>query len=357
MGSNFPDYVILLIMKIANWGNYPIIEGQEFSPKNQSEINQIIKALPSCIARGNGRSYGDASLHENVISSLQLNKITAFDKNEGTVTCEAGVLLGDLLNTIVPHGFFLPVVTGTKFITIGGAIASDVHGKNHSTSGTIARHIRRFDILTADGKIRECSPSKNKELFWASFGAMGLTGFVLNATLSLIKIESAYVKQESIKTDNLADTIQLFNESHDWDYTVAWLDSGLGGVKLGRSIFIRGRHANIEQLRSKKNKSSPLILKQPRSLEIPGLFPSRLINPLSLKAFNALYYHKQRGNLRVQTSTYEDFFFPLDRLRAWNRIYGKNGFIQFQVVIPFAYSTIALVKCLIKYDRPLSIAT
>jgi len=232
-------------------------------------------------------------------------------------------------------------VTGTKLVTVGGAIAADVHGKNHSTAGSIAGYITRFEILTAEGKTRECSPTKNKDLYWASFGAMGLTGFILNATISLIKIETAYVDQETIKTNNLAETIQLFEESRDWDYSVAWLDSGKEGVNLGRSIFIRGRHASIDQLKNDKRKSSPLVLKKTIKLEIPELFPSRLINSLSLKAFNALYYHKQRIPSRVQISTYEDFFFPLDRLNAWNRVYGKSGFLQYQVVIPFEYSTIA----------------
>lgn len=342
MGGNIPGYVILLIMKISNWGNYPVTEGQEFSPKSQIEITQIVKALPSCIARGNGRSYGDASLHENVISSLHLNKILGFDKNVGLVKCEAGVLLGDILKAIVPHGYFLPVVTGTKLVSLGGAIAADVHGKNHSGAGTIAKYITRFEILTADGKTRECSATKNKDLFWASFGAMGLTGYILNASISLIKIETAYIDQESIKTDNLADTIQLFKESREWDYQVAWLDTGQEGVKLGRSIFIRGRHASIEQLKSDRKKSSPLDLKKTRKLEIPERFPSRLMNSISLKAFNALYYHKQRAPHRSQISTYEDFFFPLDRLKEWNRLYGKNGFMQYQVVVPFAFSAIAI---------------
>jgi len=239
------------IRTIANWGNFPEIEAQEVDTKHLVHLMNDSTANNTFIARGNGRCYGDASLNETVVTTLDLNHFIDFDKEKGEMECQSGVLFSELLEFLVPKGFFLPVTPGTQFITLGGAIAADVHGKNHHMEGCFSEFVLDFQLLTSSGTIVRCSAEENADLFWQTIGGMGLTGVILSARFSLKKIENSYIYQESIKAKNLDEVFTLFEDSKDWTYTVAWIDCLQKGKNIGRSILMRGEHASNEQLSKK----------------------------------------------------------------------------------------------------------
>ena len=319
--------------KISNWGNYPVIESDEFIPISENQIVDYLKQKSEVIARGNERCYGDANLNQNSISLLKLNHFISFDPNNGIIECEAGTLLSDILEFIVPKGFFLPVTPGTKFITLGGAVASDVHGKNHHINGCFSDHVQEITIINSMGETIKCSPQENKELFWATIGGMGLTGIITRVTFRLKKIETAYIKHEAIKAENLDQIFQLFEESDKWTYTVAWIDCLQKGNHIGRSILFRGEHATLNEI-NENQKKSPLELKPKLKLNVPIMFPNFVLNSLTVKVFNFLYYNKQFSKKIKNIIDYNTFFYPLDAIENWNKIYGKQGFIQYQFVIP-----------------------
>lgn len=210
--------------KITNWGLYPVIDAEMKSGETLREVRNFLMENKEVIARGNGRSYGDAALSDAIFSTKRLNKFISFDRIEGVLECESGVLLSDILEISVPQGYFLNVTPGTKFISVGGAIASDVHGKNHHAEGCFSEYVISFQLMKANGEVIQCSRQENEEVFWATIGGMGLTGIILSAKIKLKNIESSYIRQESIKAENLDEIFQLFDESEDWTYTVAWID-------------------------------------------------------------------------------------------------------------------------------------
>jgi len=320
-------------MKIANWGNYPIVEGDVTSLEFEDEIMNYATQQDAFTIRGNGRSYGDSSLDAHIFSTLKFNKILSFDTEKGIISCQSGVLLSEILALIVPKGFFLPVTPGTKLITVGGAIGADVHGKNHHKDGCFSAHLIDFELLNANNEIIRCSKTENTDLFWLTCGSMGLTGIILNVTFSLKKIVTAYIRQESIKASNLDEIMDLFEHSQNWTYTMAWLDCLQKGKSLGRSVMMRGEHAEIEEI-SEQKKAKPLVLDVKPKLSIPFYFPNFALNTFSVKAFNFLYYNKQFAGQSNQIIPYEPFFYPLDAIYHWNRMYGKNGFTQYQFVLP-----------------------
>lgn len=330
---------------LSNWGNYPEIESEVFEFEFLDQAQKLIKDSDQILARGNGRCYGDAALGKRILSTLKLDKLLAFDAQKGILTCQSGVLLSDILDFIVPHGFFLPVTPGTKFITVGGAIAADVHGKNHHKDGCFSDHLLHFKLVNEEGKIMTCSAQENSELFWATVGGMGLTGVIISASFSLKTIESVYIRQESIKAKNLEEIMQLFEESESWTYTVAWIDCLQKGDKQGRSLLMRGEHARLNEL-SAGRKKHPLKLKAKKKITIPSFFPSFMLNNLSVKAFNFLFYNKQFSKKKESIIDYDSFFYPLDALYQWNRIYGKAGFTQYQFVIPKGKGLAALKQVL-----------
>ena len=344
-------------MKVSGWGNFPMIDASVFSPSSEEEVVQCTSALTSCVIRGNGRSYGDAALYDNVVSTLRLDTVLHFDATHGKVQCESGVLIGTLLKMIVPQGYFLPVVPGTQHITVGGAIAADIHGKNHHLDGTIANFVESMDILLADGNVVTCSANENANLFWNTFGGMGLTGFILRASLRLRPIKTSYVVQETIKCDNLAETMRMFETSSRWRYTVAWLDALKGGMEVGRSMFSRGEHAAFQHLEKKAHLRNPLAISNPITIRVPQIVPSVVINKYGIQAFNALYYGKQRQKAKRKVVHFNRFFFPLDAITDWNNLYGKEGFLQYQMVIPYDYSTIALGEIISKIHQSKAFCT
>ncbi|MBQ0151668.1 MAG: FAD-binding oxidoreductase [Chryseobacterium sp.] len=321
------------IQKVTNWGNYPIVEKEMRSEDSFKNIKEFILNHKEVIARGNGRCYGDASLGESIFSTKKLNKFISFDRLNGVIECEAGVLLSEVLEVSVPQGYFLYVTPGTKFVSVGGAIASDVHGKNHHAEGCFSEYVKEFKLMTDNGDVVSCSKTENTDLFWSTIGGMGLTGIIISAKFKLKNIESSYIRQESIKADSLDEIFQLFDESESWTYTVAWIDCLQKGKDIGRSILMRGEHAFRHELTGKEAQN-PLLLKKKLQPTVPLFFPNFILNNLTVKIFNYLYYKKQSKKEVKGFIDYETFFYPLDAINDWNKIYGKSGFIQYQMVIP-----------------------
>ncbi|UFK97445.1 FAD-binding oxidoreductase [Kaistella faecalis] len=321
------------IQKVTNWGNFPVVEKEIKSEDSIERIKDFVRNNNEVIARGNGRCYGDASLSEHIFSTRRLNKFISFDRLNGVIECESGVLLSHVLEVIVPQGYFLYVTPGTKFITVGGAIASDVHGKNHHAEGCFSEYVEEFSLLNENSEVITCSRTENEDKFWATIGGMGLTGIILSAKFKLKNIETAYIRQESVKAQNLDEIFKLFDESESWTYNVAWIDCLQRGKNIGRSIMMRGEHAFKHEL-PKKMQENPLRLKKKMIPKIPFYFPDFLLNKFTVKLFNFLYFNKQQQKMVKNYVDYETFFYPLDVVNDWNKIYGKSGFIQYQMVIP-----------------------
>ncbi|MBW8686903.1 FAD-binding oxidoreductase [Chitinophaga rhizophila] len=319
--------------RLANWGNYPAISCDESTFSQEDQVQDFISAHSSVIARGNGRCYGDASLAKHSVSTLKYDKVLAFDTTNGVFECQSGITLDQILDIIVPKGWFLPVTPGTKFITIGGAVASDVHGKNHHVDGSFSRHIIEMDVITGNKETITCSAEKEPDLFWATCGGMGLTGIITRVKFGLKKIGTAYIRQKQIKAKNLEDLIRLFEEYSAYTYSMAWIDCLQKGDAFGRGILIVGEHATPEELNEQQRKA-PLELGQKRKLSMPFNLPSFTLNTLTVKAFNWLYYLKNTKREINNVIPYEPFFYPLDAILHWNRGYGKAGFVQYQFVLP-----------------------
>ncbi|WP_312174425.1 FAD-binding oxidoreductase [Chryseobacterium sp.] len=324
-----PDFV----QKVTNWGNYPIVEKEMRSEDSFQKIKEFVLTHNEVIARGNGRCYGDASLGEYIFSTKKLNKFISFDRLNGIIECESGVLLSDVLEIAVPQGYFLYVTPGTKFVSVGGAIASDVHGKNHHSEGCFSEYVIEFKLMIENGDIITCSREENSEKFWSTIGGMGLTGIILTAKFRLKNIQTAYIRQESIKAENLDEIFRLFEESESWTYNVAWIDCLQKGKHIGRSILMRGEHAFQHEL-PQKFRDQPLRLKKKFEPKVPFYFPGFVLNAFTVKIFNYFYFKKQSKKEVTDFIDYETFFYPLDFVKDWNRIYGKSGFIQYQMMIP-----------------------
>lgn len=329
--------------KIANWGNYPHVEAAVYQNKLSEEIYDSVKSCPSIIARGNGRCYGDSSLNKNIFSTLPLNKVIKFDKQTGVFECEAGRLLSDILAIIIPKGFFLAVTPGTKFITIGGAIAADVHGKNHHLQGSFSKHLIAFDLLIDTGEIITCTPFSNEKLFWQTCGGMGLTGIILKATIQLQKIETTYIHQKTLKANHLFQLMDLMEENENYTYSVAWIDGLAKGKNLGKSLLMLGEHLLLGDL--PKGLKVNALHRQSR-FKIPFYFPSFLLNQWTIKVYNFLHFYKNSKQESNQIKYYDSFFYPLDSLGGWNKMYGKKGFTQYQLVLPLEKSRQGLVEIL-----------
>jgi len=307
----------------SGWGNYPVVESEVLGFSSEAELSERLRA-EGVIAQGLLRSYGDSALSERAITTSSFNRFLSFQPETGMLTCESGVSLSDILDVFLPRGWFLPVTPGTKFVTIGGAIASDVHGKNHHKSGSFCNHVSSIDIMLPSGEVLTCTHQTNADLFRATCGGMGLTGVILRATLRLDPVNSAYIDQETVKARDLAHIMELFESSMDWTYSMAWIDCLSSGSSLGRSIMMRGEHSN----------EGPVNIPPKRKLSVPMNFPGFVLNNLSVRAFNMLYYAKAPSGTARGTVDYDSFFYPLDAINNWNRIYGKRGFTQYQFVLP-----------------------
>ena len=313
-------------MELSGWGKYPVIDSEVIQPLSMQDVLQSISGTPqkSLIARGLGRSYGDSSLAAQVISTAYLDHLLKFDDTTGVLTCSAGVSLADILAVFVPKGWFLSVTPGTKFVTVGGAIASDVHGKNHHLEGSFTEHVSALKIATVSHGIIECSRELHPELFRATCGGMGLTGIIVQASIQLRPIKSAYINQATIRASNLEEALELFEAHQNTTYSVAWIDCLSTGKALGRSLLMLGEHAD----------SGGLTTGKASKLAIPVNMPGILLNRYSIQAFNFLYYHRVIKQRSERLAHYEPFFYPLDGIQQWNRMYGKNGFTQYQFALP-----------------------
>lgn len=309
-------------MGLLSWGMFPKIITKKFSLRNTAALKSYIEEVDEFIPYGNGRSYGDSALNKNVLHVKPYNNFLAFDEEKGLLRCQAGVLLCEILDSVVRKGWFLKVTPGTKLITVGGAIASDVHGKNHHVEGCFSECVEEFSIMLPNGETKLCK--KGDELFYTTCGGMGLTGVILSATISLKKINSKNIKQTTIKTKNLEETFEAFEKYQDMPYSVAWIDCLAKDDALGKCLLMVGDFAD----------DGDLDYKSKKKLSIPFNFPSFALNNLSVKAFNWLYYAKTKDGISKQKVDIDTFFYPLDAIGNWNRIYGSGGLTQYQFILP-----------------------
>lgn len=313
---------------LSSWGRYPK-HLQTGHPVNwPSELKAAVQAAGhDTLAYGRGRSYGDSCLaaSDHVIAMEGMDRFLSVDWSSGQVFAQAGLTLDTLIRTALPRGWFIPVTPGTKFVTLGGAVANDVHGKNHHVMGTFGRHVQRILLDRADEGVIECSRELNPELFAATVGGLGLTGVILAVELTLRPVRSTRVAQRNIKFGNLQEFFEL-SALHDADheYAVAWIDCLSTGASAGRGHYTLGNHAEDGILDAPSTKAKSMPVDPPISL----------VNGLSLRMFNALYYGRQREKEVLATVGYDGFFYPLDKLLHWNRMYGRAGFQQYQCVVP-----------------------
>ncbi len=325
-------------MECRSWGG--LVARNTEIVAAQGWIENPVRHRAPVLAYGNGRSYGDSCLNDGgaLILGRGLNRILAFDRETGLVTCEAGVLLDDLMKLCVPAGWFPPVTPGTAFVTIAGALANDVHGKNHHRAGTFGQHVHAFELLRSDGTRLTCAPDTNGELFAATIGGFGLTGLITQVTLQLMPVASSDMMQEALHFDGLDRFFEIAAESDaTHDYTVAWIDSLAGGATFGRGVFFRANHAPA---------SDAPPGRAARTLPFPLKPPVPLINGLTLRAFNWLYRNAQPRSPEPRRIAYRPFFYPLDRVANWNRAYGPKGLRQFQCAVPMAHARAAVEEML-----------
>jgi FAD/FMN-containing dehydrogenase len=311
---------------IQGWGRHPRIDAEVTHPTTSQSARIALGSRPSLIARGLGRSYGDSSLAPHAMQSDRMSLFLAFDEANGVLTAQAGVSLDQILTQFVPRGWFLPVTPGTRFVSLGGAVASDVHGKSHHSTGCFSDCVLSFVLLLADGQAWNCSRDENPELFRATCGGMGLTGVILAVTLKLKRIQSAFFDQVTYKCPNLDAVLERFDETAQSTYSVAWIDCVSSGRSLGRSVLNVGEHSA----------EGGLVPHRAPGLRVPFVPPVPLVNPFTIKAFNALVYGKELRAVKRDRVHYAPFLYPLDVASDWNRLYGKDGFTQYQLAIPTA---------------------
>jgi decaprenylphospho-beta-D-ribofuranose 2-oxidase len=333
-------------MKLSGWGRYPVLEARVHRPRSVDALRQLFVTEPQLIARGNGRAYGDSAINTSAtIETRHLNRMIAFDPASGQLIAEAGVLLGDIIAAFLPRGWFPMVTPGTKFVTLGGAIAADVHGKNHHRDGSFRACVDWVDVMGPDGETRRCSPQDDPALFDHTLGGMGLTGIILRAAIRLRPVESAWIRQTMIAAPNLNAAMAAFEAAHDATYSVAWIDCLGTGANLGRSLVMLGEHAARADL-PLRQAHAPLEIKTKRKRSVPFDFPAFALNSATVRAFNALYYRAGAKKTGTQLVDWDSYFYPLDAILGWNRIYGRKGFAQFQCALPLDQSEAGLTGLL-----------
>ncbi len=331
-----------------SWGRYPRVKAAQVIPVYwRDELPDLSALAAPLLPYGYGRSYGDSCLNAGGTTLVMsyLRRLISFDADEGLLRCEAGVSLAEVLAVVVPRGWFVPVSPGTKFVTVGGAIANDVHGKNHHKAGTFGCHVTQFELLRSNGERFICSPEQNSELFRATIGGLGLTGLILWAEFRLKRIVNPYIDMESIRFESLDEFFELSEASdQEYEYSMSWVDILIGGKGLCRGKFMRGNSNRSRRLANKP-------LKKGRKLAVPIDIPSFVLNTYTIKAFNEAYYNIQRSKQIQKVVSYEPFFYPLDSIHDWNRLYGRRGFLQYQFVVPFATAHDAMREVLERIRR------
>lgn len=321
--------------RIAGWGRYPTVEGELRPARTRADVPAAMVAPRAVIARGNGRSYGDAAIGTDVtLDMLPLDRMMAFDPETGLLKAEAGVLLSEVIDAFLPRGFFPVVVPGTRYVSVGGAIAADVHGKNHHRDGSFGDHVEALTLVTGTGEVITASRQENADVFFATTGGMGLTGTILDATFRLRRVETGWVRQTTRVAANLGAAMDALDAGDASLYSVAWIDCVAKGADLGRSLVYLGEHASRSKMDARALGDPFPALGAPK-IGVPVDLPGFTLNPLSVSAFNAVYY--AAGARKADEPflvAFGPYFFPLDGIRAWNRIYGRRGFVQHQCVLP-----------------------
>ncbi len=316
--------------ELSGWGRFPKIHTKELIPQSESELVEIVRRNDSYIARGNGRSYGDSSINKNLtITMTRMNRILQWNQDSGELVAESGILIADIVDSFLSRGWFPFVIPGTKFVTLGGAIACDVHGKNHHKEGSFGNYVNWIEIINEKNEIIRCSPMENSELFYWTIGGMGLTGIILRCSIQLKKVESGWIKKQIIANNNLNETLQSFYEHQDSTYSVAWMDCLANGNSFGRSILMLGEHAQKNEL---PTKCDIYPKKKNQKITFPFDAPSFLLNNFTVSIFNKLYFNINKSK-QSSFVDWDSYFHPLDSIGNWNRMYGKKGFFQFQCIL------------------------
>ncbi|MBA2396576.1 MAG: FAD-binding oxidoreductase [Ktedonobacteraceae bacterium] len=314
-----------------SWSRYPDKRPRQVIPlTSYDELPDLTHLASPLLACGYRRSYGDSCLNEDgiLLDMSPLRRILSFDRVQGVIRCEAGVSLAQILALIVPHGWFIPVTPGTKFVSVGGAIAHDVHGQNQKKVGTFGRFVTQFELLCSSGERMHCSPQQNSALFQATIGGLGLTGVILWAEIRLRPVQGPFIASERIRYSSLSEFMRIDADSEQhYEYASAWIDCFASGRLLGRGVYLRGNHAHCPQP-SRKHRSITKAL----PLAVPFDFPAAALNPLILQAITTGLYYGQPD--KAQTILYDPFFYPLDPVRSWNRMYGKRGILEYHCVVP-----------------------
>jgi decaprenylphospho-beta-D-ribofuranose 2-oxidase len=324
---------------LTGWGRIDPTAARLSEPARPDQVAGLLPAAAGCglIARGLGRSYNNAAQNDGgmVIGTSRMNQVLSFDADTGLVTCEAGVSLEQLISAALPAGWFVPVSPGTRQVTVGGAIAADVHGKNHHRAGSFARHVPWLDLLLADGRELRVAPGSDPAMFWATAGGMGLTGIILRAAVQLIRVETSRVRVDTVRAADLDETMACLagtDERHS--YTVAWTDCLATGSGLGRSVITSGDFAAPSDL-PPKDRGDPLAFRPRSRLAAPAGLPRGLVNRFTVALANEAWYRKAPRRREGEIQSIGAFFHPLDGIRNWNRVYGPAGFRQYQYVVPF----------------------
>ena len=319
--------------ELAGWGNHPRVLCEVARPETRRDLRRTLADDGPYIARGLGRSYGDAAISEQglVLDCTRLDRYLDFDPDTGALTCEAGVSLEMILRDFAPRGWLPMITPGTKFVTVGGCIANDVHGKGHHTDGCFSQCTEGFRIRLASGEELWASPQENPELFWANFGGMGLLGVITEATIRLRRVETTYFRQKVATAPDLDGLLDALDAHHHLPYSVAWVDSLATGRQLGRGVLTAGDHATLDDLPPQLRRE-PLAISEPSPLALPVDLPALALNTSTIRLLNVVLDQVQRRGRPI--AHYEKFFYPLDFVGDWNRGYGPRGFTQYQFVIP-----------------------
>ena len=321
--------------RLSGWGANLRSDCVLRQPETEAQLRSSIDR-GGTIARGLGRSYGDAALNEGgrVVGTTSMDRFLGFDEASGILCCEAGVSLAEILQFFAPHGWFPLITPGTKFVTVGGCIANDVHGKAHHAQGSFATCVEEMTVLLASGEVVTASRTENADLFWATFGGMGLLGIILTASIRLRRVETTFFRQRAIVVRDLAEMMNALDEGdHAFPYSVATLDVFATGARLGRGVLVVGDHAKLGEL-SPELARDPLRISGPPKLGVPFELPELTLNRLSIRVVNAVIQSIQARARPL--AHYEGFFYPLDAFAHWNRAYGRAGFTQYQFIIPFS---------------------
>ncbi|MEM9044176.1 MAG: FAD-binding oxidoreductase [Pseudomonadota bacterium] len=333
--------------ELWGWGRAPRAICDVVAPRDKAELIAAVTSQ-KLIPRGAGRAYGDAALQpERTVSMRHMNRLLAFDAVTGVLEAEAGLMLSDLLDVFVPRGWFPPVTPGSKFVTLGGMVAADVHGKNHHHAGSFGQHLAWIEVMNADGKTKIAKP--NSQLFKGTVGGMGLTGVITRIAVKLRKIETGWIRQESVVARNLGEAMDALEDGESWDYSVAWIDCLAKGDGFGRSIVYLGEHAAQSDLDHKQ--SADQFPKARKMRAIPIDAPNFLLNRLTARLFNAIYYRAGVRGEGERVIDWDTYFYPLDAIGGWNRLYGKRGFAQYQCAIPLEVAEAGLRQVIGEISR------